>query len=658
VTDWQTTLQQAGYPTCALVLDFECFFDTDYSLSRMSTVEYVCDSRFAVTGLAVRDVEQDQSHFIEPDNVQDYLHTLQESLGTNLQDCTIIGQNLKFDALVLREHFGIMPRFTIDTIDLDRIWDARASHKLKDMAARWAAPSPKGDTTQFKGKDWAVMSLQMRDDLAKYAKNDTDIECWLFKKLLPLVVNGCPEELAIATHTLQLYLEPYIEIDAGFGTKLKALMRCEPLHVIEKLYNMGIEAGHDDISGNISFAALLKGYLPDDEEVPTKQGKKGRILALAKDDEGMKYLLQHKDPKVRALVEARAAIKSWPLHIKRVDNILRQAAVRKNKIGAPLSYYSAHTGRWGGTEGINLQNLGGRGRAGKGTHPLIASVRQMLTAPKFHTFGIADFAQIEARVLAWFAGQDDLLTGFANGEDVYSTFATTLFRSPVRKPRDTDPTPVAKLLKVRRGFGKDGILGAGFGMGANKFFERCLANNDLRPAFDDGTFDWDFINTLIKTYRKQYKLIPAFWYKVEKAWRFVTRYKHETSEVNGLQFYHSDGATFVRLPSGRCLRYPCAAVNKTDSGLRYRWGKLWGGALTENIVQATARDLLRDAMLRLIEEGIHIVLHVHDEVVCLFLENEAEERLKQVEQLMVVVPEWASGLPVDVECELTPVYKK
>ena len=148
------------------------------------------------------------------------------------------------------------------------------------------------------------------------------------------------------------------------------------------------------ISGNKSFVKLLKDALPENESVPMKKGKKSNIPALAQDDDGCKRLLAHSSPGVRNLMLARKTVKSWPLHIKRVTNMERQANANNGELRIPLNYYAAHTGRWGGTEGINLHNLGGRGRAGIGIDPLIGQIRELLCAHKGYTLGISDSAQL------------------------------------------------------------------------------------------------------------------------------------------------------------------------------------------------------------------------------------------------------------------------
>lgn len=646
-SNWSDILSKVGYPATVLVLDFETYYDKDYSLKNLSTVEYVKDKRFEITGLGAGDPSQqtDRIEFFSPDKIKQFL------AGVPFNEITIVGQYLFFDCLILREHFGITPRFTIDIRDLAKFFDARDKHDLATMAKRFDASKQKGDVQLFKGLHWGDMNLVGQKALEEYCKGDVEIESYLFQKLIQLLSNP-DKELRLATHCLHAFLEPNVEIDFILGEQLKVKMKEEMMQLV---WETG--AGQKEISGNTSFLNLLRKELPDDKSIPMKVGKKGYIPALARDDEGMTYLLNHKNPKVRTLAAARLAVKSWPLHIARVDNLMAQARARDGKIGAPISYYAAHTGRWGGTEGINLQNLGGRGR-GKPIHPLISQVRGMLKAPQDCIFGIGDFAQIEARILAWLAGQDDLVKGFTNGKDIYSEFATELFKTPVRKTVESDPKPIAKMLTIRRGFGKDTILGCGYGMGTSLFFERCRTNPDLRPLFDNGEYNYQFIERLIKTYRTKYAKIPEFWRNVEKSWRFVTKYPHELvtdKKLWPLEFYHQDKATFILLPSGRYLRYPYASVS-SDGQCKYRWSSnLWGGFLVENIVQAVARDILAEAILRLLDAGYKVLFTSHDEVICL-LKDKSE--LKQMLDIMCVVPMWATGLPINVEGCVTERYKK
>lgn len=318
------------------------------------------------------------------------------------------------------------------------------------------------------------------------------------------------------------------------------------------------------------------------------------------------------------------------------------------------------------SEKINLQNLGGRGR-GSANHPLIGQVRNLLIAPDGYRLTICDSAQIEARVLAWLAGQDDLLQDFREGKSPYCSLATELFGEKVWKPTDEEKkTPEGKTMAIRYGFGKDGILGCGYGMGTLKFYTNCRENEKLRPLFDSGEYDWDFIDGLIKTYRKKYSKIPALWQSIEKAFRFVCKYPNEKRYYHNLynpgyggpllSFWKSGATVNIRLPSGRVLYYHHAKVNRKGD-ISYDHGKLWGGSLVENIVQAISRDLLGYWILEC-EKSLPVILHCHDEVVCCSLASIAESDLEIITKKMSKGPAWAEGLPLAAEGQISRCYVK
>ena len=692
-------LKSVDYPTEVLILDFETFFDQDYSLSKMSTIEHICDSRFEFTGcgFAILNSHYEESpFFINKPGLDVYIKSLQQVFGKNLERVTVVAKNCKFDITILVKKFGINPPHIIDIDDLLRYYDARMSHRMKDVAPMFEL-QPKGDTNQFKGLHYEQMSTSIRENLAIYCKNDVEIEISLFTTLLLKLTNPAIE-IPVARHTLDLYLRPNFDFDFHLGEELSSKMLSEMDKMADKT-----SLTKKQLSGNLEFVKALQRAIPGQLiKIPVKPGKPGKnmikllgqsgvIPAFAKDDVGFQELLVHPDLNVRSLCIARQAVKSWPLHIKRITNMAAQANCCNGKLPVALHYYGGHTGRWSGGEKINLQNLGGQGRAGQGTHPLIQQMRALLKAPKGYILGITDSAQIEARILAWLAGQDDLVKGFANGEDIYSHFATELFKCLVYKPKKDDPPPVTSLLKIRRGFGKDTILGCGFGLGSNTFYGRCLSNQDLRPYFDSGEYDWDFIDNLIHTYRTKYSKIPEFWKAVEKAFKWVIKYPHEVVRYGSIKtppgmsgqdcfghdfpllgFCNDNGTVHIRLPSGRELLYRHCALKYTTKGsqIRWHWGHLWGGSITENIVQSVARDLLAWWILEMEKQDLNVIHHSHDEIICMLekgkgkvlgfevIDGKEQLDLQFMLEIMRTGPNWAEGLPLDAEGCLSECYKK
>lgn len=671
--NWTDVLKQINWPIETLVIDFETFFDVDYSLSKISTAEYVASSRFAFTGLGFEILNHLKANgpvFIPGPDVSWAIRRLKKLFGKAFHNCTVVAKNCKFDILILLEKFNIHPPFIIDIEDLSRFYDARMSHKLKDLALMFNLET-KGDTKQFKGQHWEDMNhLAMKE----YNLGDVRNETALLQILLPIISN--PEiEIKLARHTLGMYLNPYFHLDYGLAGQLTSEMEQELCKAIQ-------QTGHtaEEISGTLSFTRLLIDAVST-HTIPVKAGKPGKnmikllgqpgvVPQLAKTDEGFKDLLDSPDEKVRTLMQAKVASKSWPGHIKRIEKMIREADCCDGLLRIYLKYYGGHTGRWSGGGGWNPQNFAGRGR-GSEVHPLLRQMRNLLITPEDEILAITDSAQIEARILAWIAGQTDLTGGFRNGEDIYSVFATRLFGEKVWKPKADEQTKAAKTAKVRRGFGKDAILGCGYGMGANTFFGRCKENDDLRPLFDSGEYDWDFINGLIKTYRKTYARIPEFWTCIEKAFKYVIKYPREIIKIYPqnlitpelltvkplFKFWKSGNTVHLQLPSGRVLNYRHACLDKKGT-IKYHWGHLWGGAITENVVQAIAKDLLGYWILKCEQKVGPVVLTSHDEVVCIMDKEGAKLRLQEMIDIISSGPEWSQGLPLDAEGELSTCYKK
>jgi hypothetical protein len=403
------------------------------------------------------------------------------------------------------------------------------------------------------------------------------------------------------------------------------------------------------ISGNKTFVALLgKALAETGEVVPMKEGKRGMIAALAKDDGALKEMARHRNPKVRSLVKARAAIKSWPLHQKRLRAMMSQARAAGGRLCNPLSYYGASTGRWSGGEGINTCNLPTRGSG------LQTEMKHCLVAPPGNVLIMADAAQIEARGNGWIAGQDDLCEAFRKDQDVYSEFAAETLAAPVRKPRKDDPPAVARLLGGRRALGKVGILGMGYGMGAARALEYMETYPELEPKVESGEIDLMFCKRFVDAYRAKYQMIPKFWRDLENAFRFATKYG-QAQTLRGLEVFRQGTTTVLRLPSGRCLFYPHSAL-AADGRLRFHWGDLWGGTLTENVVQAMSRDVLAEAILFIEDHGFRVAHHVYDSVVVVAPESQDTLAFACVTEALKRVPAWAKGWPMGVETTIGRRY--
>lgn len=665
---WREVLERAGYPTDVVVLDFETFSDSDYSLrdTDSSTVEYVTDRRFEMIGLAScimtgpEDNYEDATHFVSTEEmVRTQIKCLQKKYGEHLQRCTVVAQNAPFDGLILDVHFGINPPFVIDTLGLARAWNSRTKNGLEHLCKRLGL-TEKGDTSQFIGmtfrprmkrvkgrKKGPKLPVQMPiatpeqvKQLEIYTRNDAMREWEVFAILLPKLSR--PEfELRVMQRTLELYWKPTLGVDQAKCAELIAAMEAE----IDKVMQ-SVGATREEISGDKSFSALLDAALLEALDDPSKyykQGKKAKLLAIAKDDYQREQLEDHEDERVRNLMDARVALDSWPGHIKRIRKISRQAIASKGLLRVPLKYHGAHTGRDSGREKLNLQNLGTRG------HPLVNAVREVIIARPGQKLVIVDESQIEARVLAWIAGQDDLCVKFAAGEEIYCGFASKVLGLPIRKPKKNGiPAIEARMKWARNSIGKIGVLGCGFGMGTTRIFEYAAGAIDLATA-----------EKIKVTYRTENQMIVKFWRDIEKAFIYTAKYKQPCEMPRGLRFEsRADCEVVIILPSGRELHYhKIKLVNDERFGDKFElwndienhWEHAWGGLLTENVVQAIARDTLMEAMERLEELGHHTAHRIHDELVIPVPEADAENVLKIAVAEMSRRPAWGPDLPLGAE---------
>ena len=263
-------------------------------------------------------------------------------------------------------------------------------------------------------------------------------------------------------------------------------------------------------------------------------------------------------------------------------------------------------------------------------------------------FYVADFAAIEARVIAWMAGEAWRMQVFQDGGDIYCASASQMFHVPVEKHGvNGHLRQKGKIAELALGYG--GSVGALKAMGA---INLGLQEDELKP--------------LVDAWRKSNPRIVQFWWSIDRAAKECINERKET-ETYGIGFSYKSGMMFVRLPSGRKLVYvrPRIGRNKFDGesityygiGEQKKWLQLetYGPKLVENIVQATARDILAEAMLRLNRCGYNIVMHIHDEAVIEAPEGTSLERICSV---MSERPSWASGLLLRADGYVCDFYKK
>jgi len=350
-------------------------------------------------------------------------------------------------------------------------------------------------------------------------------------------------------------------------------------------------------------------------------------------------------------------------------------ACEDNRAHGLFQFYGANrTGRWAGRL-IQMQNLPqnhlddleeARATIAGGDYDLatmlyddIPSVLSQLIRTAFiakpgHTFAVADFSAIEARVIAWLSGEAWRMKVFNSHGKIYEASASKMFNIPIEQvTKGSDYRAKGKVAELALGY--QGAVGALKTMGGEK-----MGLSDIE------------MDTIVKKWRKANPAIVALWADFEScAMRAIQTKKKVISIHKNIEFDCNEEVMTIKLPSGRSLFYrePSFTVNKWDKkSIRYKGmdqtTKQWtyvdtyGGKLTENIIQAIARDLLADAMLRADEAGFEIVLHVHDEVVCEIQNNFESSELESLCAILGEEVSWAKGLPLTADGYVTPFYKK
>lgn len=694
---WHQVLKKCGLPSTVVVLDFETYFDETYGLKELSTMEYVADKRFEVLGLARLTVTQPhdepQAHFEQGEQAtESYLRYLQSQYGNDLAGCIVSMHNSPFDARILAVRYSIYPKCVIDTIGLARAWKARGSHKLADLCVEHNLPpkldiDPRGWTNRRRMymqkiarrkknipeylSQMPAQRPMMTDDqqieMAKYACNDAMRQWELFTLLLPKLSNPAME-LRLMQDTLELNIKPTFGFDFEEADRLRVGMEAEIVKVIEPT---GLT--REEISGDKVFEAALHdalvaandsplAFLKPCKITPARPG--GTMFALAKSDLARKVLARHRDEKVRNLIAARGALDSWPIHLSRVRRMVMIAHACDGLLPVPLHFHGAHTGRDSGAEKINLQNLPKRGDA------LIMAMRGMIVARPGEVLVIADLAAIEARVLAWIAEQIDLVTKFANNEEIYCGFATKVLGWPVRKPVDESkwvekgciPAMEKRHERARNQVGKIGILGCGYGMGARDQTDKDEPNY----LFVEAGISVDLADKIVTIYRQEHRKITQFWNDIERAFKYTAKFKRSTALGRWLRFdSYPDCDVVITLPNGRELKYHQVRVTTSTKGreqisifneIEQRWEYSWGGGLTENVVQAISRDIMMEAAARVNDRGFHVAHRVHDELICPCHKDKADECKAVVIEELRRVPAWGAGLPLNAEGKITNRY--
>lgn len=595
-----------------ITIDFETYYSKTFSLSKMTTEEYIRSTEFEVIGVAVQVGELSP---VWCSGTRKHIKTFLDAFDWDYS--AVVAHNAMFDLAILNWHFDINPKKIVDTLSMARaIHGTEVGGSLAALAVHYKLGTKGTEVLDALGKKRIDFTEQEMRSYGEYCKNDVGLTYGLFWKLMG---EGFPvPELDLIDLTVRMFVDPVIELDVEVLTKNLQEVQAAKAKLLGRAM---IDKGQ--LMSNDQLAALLweLGVAPPTKISPTTNNP---VYAFAKTDEAFQALLEHENLFVQALVAARLGVKST-IEETRTERLINIAG--RGLMPIPLRYYAAHTGRWGGDDRVNMQNL-----------PRKSPLKYALRAPEGYSFIDCDSSQIEARTLAWLSGQEDLVRSFENGEDVYRHMASVIYGKPE-----------ADITKEERFFGKTIVLGAGYGLGAVTF-QRQLKN--FKVVLDEAE-----CKRLIDVYRRTYPRIPELWKQANDALLAMMDNKTAPLGLAGVLEVHGKG---VRLPNGLYLKYPNLrwktdeATGKKEMVYDTKKGKsdvvtrVYGGKLVENCCQALARIVIGEQMLAVAKEQ-RVVMTVHDAIGSVVPEAQAQAGLAFVESCMRTRPTWAQGLPLNCE---------
>ena len=500
-----------------------------------------------------------------------------------------------------------------------------------------------------------------------------------------------PEDSADKFQTLYDYCKSDVEAEFALSTRLGGLpeRELEIWQLDQKINLRGVYVDREAVKGALKIleeyiGKLSKEVLEISEGAFETVNQRAKVIVWCQEQgESVNaydkaYLAgvidSIKNPKVKRILEIRQAL--GKTSTAKYEAMLN-SSTSDGRIRDVLKYHGALTGRWSGRL-VQFQNLPrgnikdmetsvkmikrGSATAIEMLHSNVmnfmsAAIRGMVCAPEGKLLVVSDFAAIEARVLGWLAGSEKMLNQFRNGEDLYKDMASKIYH-----------VPIEEVTTEQRQLGKAAILGAGYGMGEATFYKTCLSWGI--------TVSEELARVAIQAYRNNYPQVPLCWKEQERAAYAAVRSRQKII-CGKITWSVESGFLKCLLPSGRSLHYysPKFEVKKSDWGdgveLTYLGEKLggcyrigtYGGKLVENIVQAIARDLMAEAMLRVEKSGFEVVLSVHDELVAEFdteglTNTDLVKVQKNFDNLMAKTPDWAVGCPVESSGWIGKHYKK
>ncbi len=596
-----------------LTVDFETYYDKDYSLSKMQTDAYINDDRFEVIGVAVIKNDEDAVWFSGPElEVAGWLYNY------DWANSAVRCHNTLFDGYILTQRFGISPKLWMDTLAQGRmLLPYLQYHSLANLAKQYNLPDKGTAVVKALGKKREDFNPTELNEYAEYCKHDT----WLCKELGKRFDPYTPAlELKLIDMTVRMFTEPML---VGDQAKMQELYDLEIARKEELLKAANVD--RSIIMSNDKFAAKLMelGVTP-----PTKTSKTTgkETYAFAKSDKEFTDLLESDDADVQALVAARLGVKTTIAETRALKFL---ETAKRGPLPVYLNFWGAKTtGRYSGGNSINWQNIPARGPS--------AGLRDALLAPLGHTVLVGDSSNIELRTVMALAGQDDVLLKLQNGVDLYCDFASKLFGRTITKAD-----------KGERFLGKTAMLGLQYGAGAKRFQEMVRLAKRTDPTVE--LIDLDRAYAIVDLYRSVHYKVVELWKRCDKV--ILPDIANGCSminvDVNGWFITQWDG--FGR-PGEPGVMYNDLKYDGNE--WTYLMGKqrvgIHGAKVVENLSQHAAMRIVMWQTAR-INQRYPVKLSVHDEAVCVVKNDELDEARAYMEECLAMTPKWCRSIPVACE---------
>jgi len=587
-----------------VTIDFETRYNKKLSLKKLTTTEYIWHDDFFVFGVGIK-IEDGPTKWVPYQEIDAAFAEIDWD-RTNL-----IAHNCRFEAAILAWHYQREPVFYSCTMSMAKAQRHYESASLAAVARRTFPNDPsmrKGDElVMAEGMDFLDETTEQA--IAGYCIQDVELCHAIYERQ---IFDYPVAEQALIDLTIRMFADPRLALDT---TILNSVLEAEINKKAQVLEDLGVSS--TQLASNNQFAELLesKGVTVPMKTSP-RTGK--QTYAFSKTDLGFQKLMDN--PVAAPFVEGRLTIKSTQ-NQTRAERLLRIAEFTENaELPVPLNYYGAHTGRFSGADKVNLQNF-----------PRGGDLRKALVAPSDGWLVSVDASQIECRMLAWLAGEQDLLEQFRNKVDVYKAFASTIYNVPADQVDST-----------QRFVGKTAILGLGYGMGAVKFramLEAGATGPKVLISDDEAV-------SIVAKYRSQFPWITTFWNFCNNKISHMKRWDWQGESWKGVIHFKPWS---IELPNGLALNYDPNEFSEETT---------FGGKITENIVQALSRIVLSEHMLE-IDKRFPVAFTVHDEITSYVPEyGDPEDVLREMTEIFQYAPNWCGDIPLDAEGSYDHFYSK